>query len=255
MNTSPPTERTHGLHTTETDGRSSARHAAYFIQNDPVTPPGTFVDWARDRRFGVTLVELDKGAPLPNPRPGDAVIVFGGIMGANDTAAFPYLAALRAAMRNWAYAGVHQLGICLGGQLLAAALGGPVLSRQRGEAGAAELCLTEAGASDALFCGLPRSFACLVLHDDSFELPGGAVLLGGTSSCPHQAFRWGNSWGLQFHPEVNSAIIATWVAGLGRDSERGRRVEDGFRSIETGYLPHARRLLDNFLDEVRHGAR
>jgi GMP synthase-like glutamine amidotransferase len=107
------------------------------------------------------------------------------------------------------------LGICLGGQLLACALGAAV-TPGRPEVGLHDIFLTDAAEQDPLFAGLPRRFEAFGWHDHCFDLPRGAVPLAGSIACTHQAFRFGGAaYGLQFHPEVRADDLIGWrsVAG------------------------------------------
>ena len=108
---------------------------------------------------------------------------------------------------------IPYLGICLGGQLLAAALGAEVVSKRWEELGTLPVSLTADGEEDLLFIGIAETFTTFQWHHDSFDIPDGGVLLASSALCRHQAFRVGNSaWGLQFHPEVTEQIIRNWSA-------------------------------------------
>lgn len=106
--------------------------------------------------------------------------------------------------------GLPFLGICLGGQLLARALGA-VVARGRPEAGLHDVFLTDAADHDPLFAGLPRRLQVFGWHEDSVDLARGAVPLAGSIECTYQAFRFGAAvYGLQFHPEVGAEHVARW---------------------------------------------
>ena len=110
--------------------------------------------------------------------------------------------------------GTPLLGICLGGQLLSRLAGGTVSSPSpHGEQGVCQVALNRDGACDPLFRGLSSPFVTFQLHNDSFTVPPGATLLASSPACPAQAFRLGkNAYGVQFHPEVNRAIVSAWGA-------------------------------------------
>jgi GMP synthase-like glutamine amidotransferase len=108
--------------------------------------------------------------------------------------------------------GLPFLGVCLGGQLLASALGAPVERQARPELGVHDVYLTDAARRDPLFSGLPGRLAVFGWHEDGFELPPGAVPLAGSIACTYQAFRFdAAAYGLQFHPEVRAGDLAGWV--------------------------------------------
>ena len=145
------------------------------------------------------ILETTKGVALPDAACFDGVLVLGGSRGAYDEA----LLETRRWIRNAVLRETPFLGVCLGGQLLASALGGNVESGPRPEVGLHDVFLTEAAAHDPLFAGLPPRLQVFGWHEDGLSLPRGAVPLAGSIAYANQAFRWGASaYGLQFHVEV-----------------------------------------------------
>jgi GMP synthase (glutamine-hydrolysing) len=202
-------------------------------------------------------VELDEGEPLPDWREFDAVLAMGGPMGATDDAEHPWLAGERRLVRDAVRAGTPFLGVCLGVQLLAAALGARVYPAERPEVGLLPVELTEEGRNDPLFAGLDESLVTLQWHGDTFDLPAGGVRLAGSPLVPNQAFRAGKrAYGVQFHLEVTGEMAREWgsVPAYRRSlaetlgAEAGRAfLADVVRS--PGDLhPPARRLFGNWLD-------
>lgn len=217
----------------------------YIIQNDPEVPPGTIAEnlpiphevWHpyRDGRF---------------PEVGDisALIVLGGAMGANDEAAHPFLAGLKQLISRVVASGVPYFGVCLGGQLLAAACGAKVVSRRWEERGTLPVQLTEQGVADPLFLGVEERFTTFQWHQDSFDLPAGAVLLAVSPVCLHQAFRIGErAWGVQFHPEVTEKIIRDWCAWDDASGDSAAEMLADFSRDSAAYAATSRRILQNFL--------
>ncbi len=219
-----------------------------IIQNDPEVPPGNLADNLAELRIPFRLVHPYRGEALPVLPEISALIVLGGAMGANDDSRYPFLIPLKALIAEVVHAGIPYLGICLGGQLLAAALGTPVVSCRWEELGTLEVTLTKEGMTDQLLSGLPSSFMTFQWHHDSFDLPAGATLLASSPACPHQAFRAGNcAWGLQFHPEVNEAIIRAWCAWDPATASRTDELVNAFLSHQQGYGATARTILHNLL--------
>ena len=100
------------------------------------------------------------------------------------------------------------LGICLGAQLIAKALGAKVFKAPVKEIGWYDVSLTRIGSIDPLFSHLPKTFSVFQWHEDTFEIPHSAILIATSSLVPHQAFRYGdNAYGLQFHLEVTEEMI------------------------------------------------
>lgn len=142
----------------------------------------------------------------------DLVVVLGGPIGVGDVARYPWLADEIRLLRHCVERAVPVLGVCLGAQLLAAAMGAAVIPSGRVEIGFAPLQLTEAGRRGPL--ALLDDVPVLHWHGDRFEMPEGARRLAATPGFPDQAFAAGaRVLGLQFHLEVNLAVFERWLVG------------------------------------------
>jgi GMP synthase-like glutamine amidotransferase len=181
------------------------------LQHIACEPPAAFEDELRSRGLEVTRVELDEGEPLPDWREFPALVVMGGPMGAYDEDEHPWLVDEKRLLREAVEADVPVWGVCLGAQLLASALGARVYRGDRPEVGLLPVHLTSAAAEDPVFRHAPSSFPTLQWHGDSFDLPDGATLLASSPAYPHQAFRVGRSYGLQFHIEVSLELATEWA--------------------------------------------
>jgi GMP synthase (glutamine-hydrolysing) len=149
-----------------------------------------------------------------DPLVPDLLVVLGGPIGANDEALFPFLEPELQSIARRLAARRPTLGICLGAQLMARALGARVHPARRKEIGWAGVQLTEAGRAGPL--GRLGDDAPMVLHwhGDNFDLPDGAERLASTEVCPNQAFRVGeHALGLQFHLEVTPMALERWLVG------------------------------------------
>jgi GMP synthase-like glutamine amidotransferase len=220
----------------------------HIIQNDPEVPPGNLAENLTDLGIAFQLHQIYRDEVLPTPDTMTALIVLGGAMGANDDDRFPFLTPLKQLIRRSLELGIPYLGICLGGQLLAAASGSPVVSCRWEELGTLQVSLTHKGETDPLFTGINSPFSTFQWHHDSFDLPDGAVLLASSPACPHQAFRLGsNAWGLQFHPEVTEQIIRTWAAWDPATAAKADELIAEFLSHRLNYQQTAHRILINFL--------
>ena len=142
----------------------------------------------------------------------DLAIVLGGPVSANDENDYPFLAAELAMLERRLAERRPTLGICLGGQLMARALGAHVATGVTNEIGWIPLSLSESGRNSPV-----RHFETHPVfhwHGDAFELPDGALSLASTAGCAHQAFSLGsNLLGLQFHPEITAQGLETWYVG------------------------------------------
>ena len=160
-------------------------------------------------------------------------------------------------------AGLPFLGVCLGVQLLAAALGARVYEAERAEVGLLEVELTAEGRDDPLFAGFDERFLSLQWHGDTFELPPGAARLARSPLASNQAFRVGErAYGVQFHLEVTGAMAREWgrsppTAARLRETLGEERGAAFIADVERrgGELhPGARRLFANWLDIGSDGA-
>lgn len=221
----------------------------HIIQNDPEVPPGTIIDHLS---IPYTVHHPHRDGRLPEPGRISALIVMGGAMGALDDRSYPFLTNLKSLIRTVVAARIPYLGVCLGGQLLAAALGAQVISNRWEELGTLPVVLTKEGISDALFAGITEEFCTFQWHHDSFDIPEGGVLLASSALCPHQAFRVGDAaWGLQFHPEVTESIIRDWCAWDTSTQLKTVELISGFSKESAGYFATGRQLLHNFLRSAK----
>jgi GMP synthase (glutamine-hydrolysing) len=151
------------------------------------------------------LARLDVLAP-------DLLVVLGGPIGAFDDALHPFVAAEAELVRRRIASGRPILGICLGAQLMARALGASVAPMGVKEIGFGPLTLTAEGRASPL--AALDSVPVLHWHGDQFEIPRGAANLAGTAVCAHQAFSVGTAvLGLQFHLEAEPAMLERWLVG------------------------------------------
>lgn len=221
------------------------------LRHEPQTGLGAFAEQLESAGVGYEVVRTTAGA-LPGCGGFDGVIALGGSLGVHDAR----LREARRWIRNVVLAGVPFLGVCLGGQLLASALGARV-ARGRPEVGLHDVFLTEAAERDALFSGLPRRLQVAGWHEDSFDLVRGAVPLAGSVECTYQAFRFGAAaYGLQFHPELRVGDLSRWrgVDGYRALAERtGTNLDDvelALRRATPALDRLAEHLLARWLDVV-----
>jgi GMP synthase-like glutamine amidotransferase len=136
----------------------------------------------------------------------------GGPMGVYDDAMYPFLRQEHDFLQRAIVQEVPLLGICLGSQLLAKALGACVYRNPQKEIGWYTVDLTAAGCTDPLFAGIDSPMRVFQWHGDAFELPAGATALASSPLCTHQAFRYGDRvYGLLFHLELTPEIIYSWL--------------------------------------------
>ena len=161
------------------------------------------------RGVSIRYVDLYRGDSLPDVDAAAGLIFMGGPMSVND--GLPYLEREMDVARAAVSRRKPILGICLGAQLIAKALGARVHANPRKEIGWFDICLTEAGSGDAIFAGMNRRETVFHWHGETFDLPPGSVRLAYSDACENQAVRFQpGAYGLQFHMEVTPAMIADW---------------------------------------------
>ena len=168
------------------------------------------------RHISYQYVDLYDGGAAPHVEGAAGLIFMGGPMSVNDH--LPYLRAEEQIILKAFARGIPILGVCLGSQLIAKALGSRVYPNPVKEIGWFPVRFTEAARTDRLFAGLDASETVFHWHGETFDLPQGAELLAWSDACRHQAFRIGNAYGLQFHLEVTPEMISGWCA---RDANCG----------------------------------
>lgn len=187
---------------------------ALVLRHVPFEDLGLLAPLLQQRGYAVRMHEAGVGplADCLHPEP-DLLVVLGGPIGAFDDAAYPFLADTLALLRERLARRQPVLGVCLGAQLMARALGAGVAPMGHKEIGFAPLTLTPGGARSVL-APLADGTPVLHWHGDQFEIPAGAEGLATTPLCPHQAFAIGtHALGLQFHLEADLSRIEQWLVG------------------------------------------
>ena len=170
------------------------------IQHVPFEGPGLIAPALFAVGSKVAVVRADLGDELPAAGQLDVLVVLGGPMGALDDHDHPHLARERELIAECVRLGKPVLGVCLGAQLLAAALGARVRRGPVPEIGAGAVELVSA--DDPVFSPAGPRIPVVHWHQDTFDLPPGAELLASSDLYAHQAFRVGTAYGLQFHVEI-----------------------------------------------------
>lgn len=185
---------------------------AHFLQHIEIEGLGSIEPWLRAAGYAISGTRFFEHARLPQAADFDLLIVMGGPMSVNDEHLHPWLVPERQFVRACIDAGKSVLGICLGAQLIAAALGARVYASRHKEIGWFPVEAVSGAAPGRL--QLPQHLEVFHWHGETFDLPAGAVHLARSEACENQAFQVGPSViGLQFHLEVTPAgarSLASW---------------------------------------------
>ena len=202
------------------------------VEHEAMCPPGWVGDWLVESGAELDVRRPYRGDALPTGLGDHAgLLVLGGSMGADDDADHPWLSEVKELVRDAAATGAPVLGICLGHQLAAVALGGRVERNPRGQQiGVLDVGWTDEAGRDALFAPLVRPARAVQWNNDIVtEAPSGTVVLAHTPRGEIQAARFAPTvWGVQWHPEAGEGIVRDWARHDRDDAvERGVDV-DGY---------------------------
>ena len=209
------------------------------FQHVPHEILGTFNPKLKDAGFRIRYVNFGR---TPDEQPDvskyDGLIVLGGPMCVDQTDSHPHLLVEIECIKEAMAQNMPVLGICLGAQLIATALGAKVKKNPVKEIGWYDVSPTPEGEQDPLFACFNGTEKIFQWHGDTFDIPHGAVHLASSEECPNQAFRFGErTYGLQFHLEVDEALIERWL-----------KTPVHIRELEQ--LPQERFRPDNILAET-----
>ncbi|QBR91543.1 type 1 glutamine amidotransferase [Nocardioides euryhalodurans] len=227
------------------------------VEHEAECPPALFGTWLEDAGAGLEVCRPWAGEELPGPAglPAyDAVVVLGGSMGADDDELHHWIGPVKELVRSSVASGQALLGICLGHQLVASALGGTVERNPRGQqVGLYDVGWLPEAADDDLVAGLGPVRGVQWNSDVVTGLPEGAVALARTDAGELQVARFApRAWGVQLHPEVDGPVVASWAAG-DRDDHLERGIDqaaviadiDGARAeLDAAWRPLATRFAE-----------
>jgi GMP synthase (glutamine-hydrolysing) len=213
-----------------------------IIKHIEIEGPGLIEDCFKGERIPYQILNLESGIHLPGPDDFKGVVILGGPMNVYEEDRYSFLREEYLFIKEVIQRGKAIVGICLGAQLIAKALGAKVTKAPVKEIGWFDVSLTKAGSHDPLFSRLPETFSVFQWHEDTFDLPSAGKLIATSNPVPHQAFRYGeNAYGLQFHLEVTEEMIRKWM----------KTYEEDFNGFQTPLLPKLKILSET---ERRIGA-
>jgi GMP synthase-like glutamine amidotransferase len=226
---------------------------AHYLQHVPFEGLGSIHSWLAATGYGITATRFYRSADLPDSDTIDLLVVMGGPMSVNDESDFPWLVPEKHFIRDVIQSGKAVLGICLGAQLIASAMGANVYKNRTKEIG--WFPVYGIGSADSSYYHFPRSMDVFHWHGETFDLPPGAVRLARSEGCENQAFQIGKSvMGLQFHLETTPASAREIVQNCRNELLRSKYVqtESEILSVAPEKYQAINRLMDNVLSFLKN---
>jgi len=230
---------------------------ALVLQHMDHDHPGRFLDYFAEDGIIPDLVRVFEGQAIPSFANYDLMFVLGGAQDTWQEEQYPYLAEEKAAIREWVWDKAKPyLGVCLGHQLLATALGGEVAPADKPEVGVFEVSQSDEGRSHAFFAGLPLSQTVMQWHHAEVKrAPQGAKVLASSSLASVQSLAIDNhALSTQFHCEFSPQTVATWSSLQGyRDVLERELGLNGYEKLKAQCYPlmpemarNTRAMYENF---------
>ncbi|MGD0281963.1 MAG: type 1 glutamine amidotransferase [Dissulfurispiraceae bacterium] len=214
--------------------------------------PGTIEDFLQAGNIAYTIVEMS-GGDIPDPSDYDILLMMGGPMSVNENDIYPYIKKEEILVRDFIARSKRVLGVCLGAQIMAKALGARVYKGVEKEIGWYDIEITEEGLMDKRMMRLSshpqtgdikKTFKVFHWHGETFDIPNGAVRLASSALYPNQAFRYGeNAYAFQFHIEVQKSMVYEWLKNETIDLEKVKAETENLYDV---YLSRAYKFYEAF---------
>jgi GMP synthase (glutamine-hydrolysing) len=227
----------------------------HYLQHVPFEGLANIEGWIKERSHSISKTLLFNEEKLPRIDDFDWLIITGGPMGVYEEDKYPWLSQEKRFIKEAIYHQKVVLGICLGAQLIAEALGSKVYKNKYKEIGWFPVSLTNQARESSIFSRLPDNFTAFHWHGDTFDLPPGAIRVAESKGCLNQAFEYHKRViGLQFHLEPSVKSIQQLIKNCSSDIVEGRYVQTPEKMLlQTDYLKKAKRLMGLLLDEIERG--
>ncbi len=224
----------------------------HYIMHVPFEGPQAISTWAKTKGHEESFTRLYENQPLPKPEDFDLLVIMGGPMGVHDEDEYSWLKDEKALIKETIEKNGAAIGVCLGAQLLADALGASVHKNLYKELGFFPVSLTPLGWDSPIFGRMPATFDALHWHGDTFDIPKGALHIASSSGCANQAFVFENRIvGFQFHIETTREGLENLVRHCGDELlEEGEYIQRPEVILEEGRdFDSMNQVLYTFLDD------
>ena len=227
-------------------------HIHYF-QHNHFEDLGYIGDWAKSNNVTTSVTRFDIKPELPSIENFDWLVVMGGAMGVNDSEQYPWILSEIEFIKKAIYSGKIVIGICLGSQMIASALGARVYKNSEPEMGFWPIKFSEAAQQDNVFRHFPSNQDVMHFHFDTYTLPEGAVAMAESSVTPVQAFRYGlNVFALQFHSELTESSAPIFIRELASEIIPGSLVQNPTEMLQNiGCCRLNNEILSKILVEIQ----
>lgn len=220
---------------------------AHYFQHVPFEGLGSIERWLTQAEADISVTRFFAGDALPSVSDVDFLVVMGGPMSVNDEVAYPWLIEEKAFIRSYLQNGKPLLGICLGAQMIASALGAKVYANPVKEIGWFQIF----GKGEGDDFRVSEEVTVFHWHGETFELPPGARLLASSADCKHQAFQIGRRViGLQFHLETTHDSLDAIIENCREELVGGEKImsEAEMRGLAAQQIQAINRQMDRLLD-------
>lgn len=229
-----------------------------IIKHVDMEGPGLIEPCLKDGNIPYHILNLEKESVFPRVDDWSHIVLLGGPMNVYEENRYPFLRKEDLFIKESIQRGRTLLGICLGAQLIAKALGARVFKAPVKEIGWYDISLTVEGSRDPLFSHLPKAFPVFQWHEDTFDIPKAGRLIAASNPVQHQAFRYGeNAYGLQFHLEVTGEMIREWMetyeeefkGSTGPSSSKEEILHETENKVDA-YIQRGKSFLSQFFQRV-----
>jgi GMP synthase (glutamine-hydrolysing) len=208
----------------------------HYIQHAPFEKLGVIETWAIENHYSLSGTQTYADEKLPDASTFDFLIVMGGPQSPLETEQYPYLRDEITLIEQAIKQNKRVLGICLGAQLIAEALGAKTQRSPHKEIGVYPIELLDSAKTDPIFSHLPKKLDVMHWHNDMPGIPNNAVLLAKSEGCPQQAFRYGDRvYGFQFHVEMTKELIEGMIQHCPDDLKPGAYIRTAAELLSSDF--------------------
>ena len=226
-------------------------HIHYF-QHNHFEDLGFIGDWAKNNNFTTSVTRFDLKPELTSIEDFDWLVIMGGAMGVHDSDQYPWIPEEIGFIKEAIHSGKIVIGVCLGSQMIASALGARVYKNSEPEMGFWPISFSRKAQQDSVFRHFPANLDVMHFHFDTYTLPEGAILMAYSTVTPVQAFRYGtNVFALQFHSELTESNLPVFIRELESEIIPGQLVRDPDEMLhKINYCRTNNEIFSKVLNEI-----